>query len=466
MKRSGFFLPAARLAAVLVLATGAARPVFAGEPAKAAPPAPAADPASDDDAKPEQPAPKVGGVSVAQMLRDAAALRALVLKKSPQVAAADARIGQAQADVGTAHLLPNPSADFTVGGIVIGDTTPAKPHLTYADTALFDVGLSQMIEIGKRGPRIEAANARLESAKALAQVTTQDAVGDAREVLGRVAYYAARSAILEEGAASAKKGATIEKAKLDQGGTSGADYDRLTLEVIALEAEAARGKSELTGALANCRALLHAPCDESGAGEDDLNAAADVPAAPVAGDKVETRADILAVRKEADASRAEVDLAHAKAIPDPTVRVGYTRDQLVVAGNQSNVVSVSVTIPLPLFDHGQHDAAKATARAVELDKTATAMTAGATSDLTALRAKTTYLEKAVSTMKKDAIPKAQSVVGVTEKAFTEGQIGLTDLLLARRAYLGLRLSQIDLSYEHFTVRSSLRRALGVDTAAR
>ena len=55
---------------------------------------------------------------------------------------------------------------------------------------------------------------------------------------------------------------------------------------------------------------------------------------------------------------------------------------------------------------------------------------------------------------------------MTEKAFAEGQVGLTDLLLARRAYLGLRLSQIDLSYEHFTVRSALRRALGIDSASR
>ena len=39
-------------------------------------------------------------------------------------------------------------------------------------------------------------------------------------------------------------------------------------------------------------------------------------------------------------------------------------------------------------------------------------------------------------------------------------------LLARRAYLGLRLSEIDLSYEHFTVRSALRRALGIDSAQR
>ena len=449
-------------AAALILVLGPGGAALADEPAKA-PPAPS-EATTSAPASPAA-APKAASVSVSQMLRDGAALKALILKKSSLVAAADARIAQAQADVGTAHLLPNPSVDMTLGGLVLGDTNPARPHLGFDQTALFDVGVSEMVELGKRGPRIDAAKSRLESAKALAQVTTQDAVGDAREALGRVAYYAARSAILEEGAETARKGATVEKAKLDQGGTSGADYDRLALEVIALEAEASRGKTELAGALTSCQALLRTPCDDSGAGEADLNAAADVPAAP-SGDTVESRPDIVAVKKEAEASRSDAELARAKAIPDPTIRLGYTRDQLAVAGNQSNVLSLSVTIPLPLFDHGQHDAAKAMARATELDHTATALSAGATSDVASLRAKTTYLEKAVATMKKDAVPKAQSVVGVTEKAFAEGQVGLTDLLLARRAYLGLRLSQIDLAYEHFTARSSLRRALGLDVLAR
>lgn len=182
--------------ALFALASGPVRTAWAGDPPRPALPAPAADPAAADDPKPEATAPKKSSVSVAKLLRDAAALRAVVVEKSPLVAAADARIAQAQADVGAAHvLLPNPAVDMTAGGLVIGDTNPAKPHLTYGDTALFDVGLSQTIEIGKRGPRIAAAGSRLESAKALAQSTTQDAVGDAREALGRVAYYAARSAI-------------------------------------------------------------------------------------------------------------------------------------------------------------------------------------------------------------------------------------------------------------------------------
>jgi cobalt-zinc-cadmium efflux system outer membrane protein len=434
----------------------------------AAPATPPALPAKPDEApKTDQPAaatPKPGAVSVAQLLRDSAALRALVLKKSPQVAAADARIVQAQADVGTAHLLPNPTVDMSAGGILVGSPNPTSGQ-NYGQTASFDVGVSEMIEIGKRGPRIEAANNRLESVKAQAQSSTQDAVGDAREALGKVAYYAARSALLEEGVAAARKGASIEHAKLEQGGTAGVDYERLSLEVIQLETEAARGKTDLSGAIALCQSLLRSPCDETGAAEDDLDAAADVPAAPIE-DKLEDRADIRAVRKEADAAKADAELARARIIPDPTFRLGYTHQQDILAGNQPNTLTLSVSLPIPLFDHGQHDAAKATAHATELEHTATSMVAGATSDVTSLRQRKAYLESALATMKKDAVPKAQRVVNVTEKAFAEGQVGLTDLLLARRSYLGLRLSQIDLTYESFTVRSSLRRALGIDSAPR
>lgn len=469
MMRSGFFVPTARVIAVLALLSAPARSAFADDPAPP-PKAPASPALVTPGSDPGGEVPKPGvtspkpGVSVKQLLRDASALRTLVTQKSPQVAAAGARIVQAEADVGTAGLLPNPQVDTTLGGITVSTPNPAK--LTFKDTALFDIGVSEQIEIGKRGPRVEAATARLESAKAQAQSTKQDVVGDAREALGRVAYYAARGALLDAGVASAKEGAKAEATKVEKGGTSGVDYDRLSLEVLALEAEAARGKTELSGALATCSALLRQGCDESGAGEEDLDASATVPAAPSSGDKVEDRPDIVAIRKEADASRAEVDLAHAKAIPDPTVRVGYTRDQLTYAGNQPDVMSVQLIVPLPIFDHGQHDAAKAQARANELESTAQATILGATSDVTALRAKVQYLDKALATMKKDAIPKAESVVKATEKAFAAGEVRLTDLLLARRAYLGLRLSEIDLSYEHFTARSALRRALGLDSTDR
>src|SRR5262249_6882663 len=111
----------------------------------------------------------------------------------------------------------------------------------------------------------------------------------------------------------------------------------------------------------------------------------------------------------------------------------------------------------------QHDAARATARAAELSHTASSLAQVATSDATALRSRKTFLEKTLGTMKKDAVPKAQSVVNVTEKAFAEGQVGLTDLLLARRAYLALRLSKTDLTYEPSTVGSALRRPLVRDS---
>ncbi len=42
---------------------------------------------------------------------------------------------------------------------------------------------------------------------------------------------------------------------------------------------------------------------------------------------------------------------------------------------------------------------------------------------------------------------------------------MTDLLLARRAHLGLILNQIDLRFDYFSVRNDLRRVLGLDASS-
>ena len=73
-----------------------------------------------------------------------------------------------------------------------------------------------------------------------------------------------------------------------------------------------------------------------------------------------------------------------------------------------------------------------------------------------------YLEDALERLGTTALPKSAGVLAVTQRAFTQGQVGLTDLLLARRAHLALLVSAMDLRFEYFAVRSELRHVLGLD----
>ena len=409
------------------------------------------------------------------LLRDDGALVEWIGRRNGEILAADARIAQASADVGASRLLlPNPTADVAVGGFTLGRTNPAAgsgdpkyPNgLGFGDTSNFNGGISQTIELGKRGPRMEAADLRLKGARKSYELALSDKLADARYALARVVYLKARLSTLEDGLASAQKSDELQKSRLDHGGISGNDYDRLQLDTISLETDVARSRSEYVGALAACEGILYAPCDAAEGGIAALDAAAALPGSlPEPAGSIGRRPDIEAAQLEGAAAEQDAVLARRRAIPDPTVRLGYTHDNLLVSGSQPNTLSLSVSVPLPFFDRGQHDAAKAAARAAEQRYLVTALSASAQASYVGLVDHRTFLEAALKRLDAVAVPRSAGVLDTTQKAFGQGQVGMTDLLLARRTHLGLILNQLDMRFDYFSVRNDLRRVLGLDASA-
>lgn len=397
---------------------------------------------------------------VGALLRDPAALAEWIERRHSDVFAASARLTQARADVDQSRVfLPNPQLDAGIGGIPVGPTNP--PGHGFSDTSSYTIGLSQTIEIGKRGPRIEAAELRAAEAKSAYAGAIADKIADARYALARVAYLKGRLALLEENLRSAKRVADLERARLEHGGLSGNDYDRLLLDTLTLETDTTKSQAEYAGAIAVCQAALYAPCEDLAAQPSDIDAAAPVSAAPLSLD-LSRRPDIEAIRLESAAAERDAELARRQAIPDPTVRIGYTRDNATFSGAQLNTLAISVTLPLPLFDHGQHAAAKATARAEEQRHLAEALLVGAESGVSALWRRKAAVEVSLQTLRAQALPRSASVLESTLKAFDQGQVSMTDLLLARRTHVTLVLTQMDLRFDFFSVRNDLRRALGLD----
>jgi cobalt-zinc-cadmium efflux system outer membrane protein len=157
--------------------------------------------------------------------------------------------------------------------------------------------------------------------------------------------------------------------------------------------------------------------------------------------------------------------AAARSLPDVNARIGYTHDDLTISGDQQNTVGLTLAFPLPVFDRGQHDGARADAKARELDAQAQGVRASAEADLTGLLRRRAFLQSTVTRLRTEGIVRSEGVLAATEKAFNAGQVSLTDLLLARRAHIDLTLNVLDLQFDHFSVRNDLRRALGLDIDA-
>jgi cobalt-zinc-cadmium efflux system outer membrane protein len=403
------------------------------------------------------------GAPVGSLLGNDQALAGWLSQAHPDVAAARADVAQSRAAVGTSRALPNPVLDFEVSGITLGQRNPSS--LSPSETRAYTVGLSETIELGKRGPRIRAAELRHRAAEQSYRDALAAHVEDARDALARVVYYNARQNILDERLSAARDVVKLEQTRLEKGDISGIDQDRLVLDSMSLEREDADNRADFQGALSDCAAALAAQCTLGDAGMDAVDRAAPAPAAPPdASSAVAGRPDIRALHLASQAASEDASLWRRQAIPDPTIGVAYTRDYLTYAGNQPNTVTVSVSLPLPIFDHGHYQAAQAQSQSTELELTARAKEARARADVASLLSRRSILQRKLDSLVKQSVPHATAVLRAMQQAYQHGQISMTDLLLVRREHVAVLLDLTDTRFELFTIRNQLRRVLGLDAA--
>ena len=399
-----------------------------------------------------------GTAVVHELLAQPNQLRNRLSQVSPEVGAARSRIAQAEADASTTRLIPNPVVDASLAGIPVSNAGGAR----FRDSTVWNVGVSETIELGKRGPRQAAADLRSRAARSYYSGALAERVGDARLSMANALHLLRRTATLEESLHDAERATALEKVRYEQKALAGMDYDRLLLELENLSAEVAHSRAEYEAALADCSAVLLGPCDLSSAREEDLDSALPLNSALTAAPDWLARPDVQGNLLERDAAQREAVLARRRAIPDLTLRVGYVRDNTAGGPQAVDGLSVGVMMPLPVSDRGQHDAAKALSRAEELDQLRTATLTSAHAELTGLLRRKEALERTLAILEKDSLPRAKSVLESTQQAFDHGGISLTDFLLARRSYVSLRLLLLEQRYELFTVRNDIYRVLGLD----
>jgi cobalt-zinc-cadmium efflux system outer membrane protein len=430
------------------------RSAWAEQPVATAPTPP---PSQQSTATPGPAAP------IATLLSEPRELVAWLTRMNPEVRAAGARVAQARAQVGQSRVWQNPTLDASLNNIAVGRLNRVAPGFKRSDALSYSLGLSQTFELGKRGPRSDAAKLHREASTEDYRSTLLELVSDARAAMTRVAYLGAREQILEDSLLSAQSMAELTKIRMDRGDVSGVDHARLVLDAERVERDVADNRSDLQDALADCEALLFAPCRADGA---TLDAAERSAGGQLAADDlngiIANRPDLRALRYERQAAVAEGTLYRRNAIPDPTLGVAYTRAYDEAAGSQPYSVGISASIPLPFFDHGQYQALAADHRSEELSANEQSAQRQAVSGARSLLIRRNVLQQKLANIQKSALPRSKDVVESTTTAYTRGQISMTDLLLARRDHASLLLEEADTRFALFNVENDLRRALGID----
>lgn len=408
---------------------------------------------------------------VAKLLADPEQLAAWLGARDPVVESQRAKIEASAAAARQARVVPNPTLNVGVSDFVLGATnnstlTPTTPALGLGDTLIYTAGINELVEIGKREPRRNAADLRHREASETAIDKLGSRLTDATQNLGKLAYVAARREVVATNLAAANKLVASEQKRVALKDLSALELARIELDAEEVELQLARADSDLATAIATCSATLYATCSPDGLGAQTLDGAAPLPAqAADVMSAIEQRPARRASKLEAEALGQDASLAHARRIPDPTFGVGYTLDNLTVSGDQHQTLLFSVGIPLPIFDRGDHDEAAARAQARAAVAEDVAEVREAKGQVEALVAQRTQLESTLAKLEHDAVPKSAQIIAQTKTAFDLKDARLADLLLVEKNHRDLLLEVLETRFDLFTVRAQLRQQLGLDDNA-
>lgn len=393
-------------------------------------------------------------------LGDGSTLPELVWRQSPDLHDVRAAAAVAVASREKALRLPNPGLDVSLNTIPVGASNPVDLREPLLNTPNVAVGLSMLLEIGKRGPRQDATAEAATAAAWDAVEALRQKVFDVEDVIGDVAAAQVRVETLKALAEDAKRLAVLQAARARTGDTAALDADRAKLEEEGALASAASAEGDLAAQLRGCGALIGAPClpfANVTQAKAWLDARVDQAATPL-----DARPDVRALDARARSARSSQTLAEHTWMPDPTVRVGYVRDQFVVSGNQLNSLFIGVSMPLPLFDRGQDDAKAAAAVMTSANDERARRLASAEVQLERLIQEAQRAEARQRRLAEETVPLAQGVVLRLDAAVSRGAAPLQDLVFARRTLSQLMLdaSELDRVVFHLHVaRARLTRAL-------
>jgi cobalt-zinc-cadmium efflux system outer membrane protein len=389
-----------------------------------------------------------GAVLELSKLPSDADLARLLWERAPELQLTRIRVAQARADYERSTLLPNPALDVAANTLPIGEQNPTAPVVNpVLEVPNYSFALSETVELGKRGPRQDSLRRAYEATVYDAREQLRQRFFDLQEHLGEIAASQARVAALTSLSDDAARLTSIQRARADKGEASSLDADRALLEEEKLKSTLGAEHEHLLTELRACGEALASSCDPFTDPEHAAAFLSDPHIAPEG--KLDDPPDVRSLQAVADSNRFAQTLANRRAIPDPTFRLGYVRDHYLASGNWQNSLFVGITIPLPVFDHGQPEAEAAASSAHAAQRALERTVEGARSQLTRLTAQQQSIEARQQQLRDRTLPLARDVVRRLDAAVARGVASVQDLLLARRTLVELLIDSRDLDLSAF-----------------
>lgn len=368
----------------------------------------------------------------------------LARNKAPAGAVDRARVREAEAAAEAASAWrDNPELEGAAGPRFGSDGTSVD----------WSVGAMQWVELGgKRRARMASARA----GSLAEQARTEDAQ---RRFIHRVSlafldavYWQQRIALAREDNRVASSIAQVTTKRHAVGDVGGLEASLATLSVARSASGVERARAASTRSQGKLKALLglsttaELRCRGNLRVLSQLSATASAPAGE--------RPDLRALTADVSQAQAEADAARTQQVPNVAIGAQYAREEA------DHIVQGTLTVTLPIFDHGQAEAAIAQARADRLRAELRAVQSTAPVEVHTAQRTAAQLSHAAHLFEEHGLESLERAARLATASYEAGAIPLSEVLTLRRELVQAKLDYLELLREVAGARITALTAAG------
>jgi outer membrane protein, heavy metal efflux system len=380
-----------------------------------------------------------------QLTPDSAVQIALLRNADLQATFED--LGIAQADLVQAGLLANPIFDFEL-------RLPAHPHRPFEVHVIED-----FMNVFTRPLRERTAAVEFEAAKARVANAVLDLAADVRaafyEVQETEQLVELHASVVSATGAAADAGRRMRDAgnipELESANRFAADGDA-RLALLSAEADRLEKREHLSALLG----LWGADIQWTVAGRLPELPADDLPPESLESLAIAQRLDLAAAVRDIETAGSALDLTDTTAlIPNFDVGLHSEREP----GGQTTI-GPSIGFPIPLFDQGQGRRARDEALLRRSQQKYIALAVQIRSQVRALRGRLLAARARTEYLRDVVLPLRERIVQQTQLQYNGMQLGVFELLAARRADIDAGRDLLEAQASYWLARNALERAVG------
>ncbi|MBN8468340.1 TolC family protein [Corallococcus exiguus] len=371
--------------------------------------------------------PRPGGADPSRItLQD---VFALAREHAPALVEARARVRAAQGPLASAAplLRENPQLDVQVG--------PRRlPNGVYGlDLAL---GLSQPFELGgKQGLRRDAARAGLSMEEARLRDAERLLLGDVAAAYLRLLQAGERKKLVEAAAEAAARTVKATEQRYAAGDVPAVDVNVAKVAHARARAELQVADGEIFALREELEVRVGYRARPMVTYDDDLRSIARAPVREVK-DGAGARADLVALEQEQVQAKAAATLGRRQVLPDVTVGARYQKeaDETVFLG--------TLSVPLPVFGRGQEARLVGEADASRAEQELAAARTVVPAQVQAAKYRYRASLGALGTLEQ-VLPLLDDNEALAQRSYDAGEMDLAAFLLVRRDTLEARAAWLD-----------------------